>query len=88
MGVYYWAYIYDEPTKPVVNIYCGGTRKATYGDDPEVLDFKQHEDFWKVVAIEWDDDDSSSDKCILTPKTDDGGKYVIERPRNTDYSVW
>ena len=88
VGVYYWAYIYDEPTKPVVNIYCGGTRKATYGDSPEVLDFKQHKDFWKVVAIEWDDDDSSSDKCILTPKTDDDGKYVLERPRNTDYSVW
>ena len=55
----------DVATHPVVNIYCGGTRKATFGESPQVtIDSKN--DSWKVVEVKWVGD-PGSDACELTP---------------------
>lgn len=72
-------------THPVVNIYCGGTLKATYGIDPELLDFKHENDSWEVVEIKWIGG-YSSDKCELTPKWDNG--YVVTESALPNYMNW
>ena len=81
VGVYWWSG--DTITHPVINIYCGGTLRATYGgyvSDSgdsfvyQVENFDSYHDFWKVVEIKWDGD-PSSDTCVLTPKWDNG--YVV-----------
>ncbi len=79
-------------THPVVNIYCGGTRKATYGFDPDssqltVSGFSLEKDFWKVVEIKWVGN-NTSDACEPTQKLDNNGNLVIDRPRNSTYSNW
>ena len=58
-------------THPVVNIYCGGTRKVTYGISPQVLGFdtagyNDGGDGWKVADIVWDGG-FWSDSCNITP---------------------
>ena len=56
-------------THPVVNIYCGGTRKATYGtaeSGTQLSGFKNQDDSWKVVEIKWKGA-ADSDECELTP---------------------
>ena len=63
-------------THPVVNVYCGGTLKSTFGVDPQVKDFDHYNDFWKVVEIKWVGD-PDSDACELTPKWDNG--YVVRQ---------
>ena len=76
-------------THPVVNVYCGGTLRATYGgyvSDTgdsfvyQVNNFNSNDDFWKVVEIKWVDDGRGykSDACELTPKLNDGTGYVVQ----------
>ena len=72
-------------THPVVNIYCGGTLKATYGVDPQLSGFKDENDSWKVVEIKWVGG-YASDACELTPKWDDG--YVVNEAALPDYLNW
>ena len=75
----------DFETHPVVNIYCGGTLKATYGVDPQLSGFKDENDSWEVVEIKWVGD-YSSDSCELTPKWDNG--YVVSESALPDYLSW
>ncbi|MBO7127151.1 hypothetical protein J6253_02445 [bacterium] len=72
-------------THPVVNIYCGGTLKATYGVDPQLSDFKDENDSWEVVEIKWVGG-YSSDACELTPKWDNG--YVVNEAALPNYLNW
>ena len=72
-------------THPVVNIYCGGTLKATYGVEPQLSGFKEANDSWKVVEIKWVGG-YSSDKCELSPKWDNG--YVVNESALPDYLEW
>ncbi len=71
-----------KTTYPVINIYCGGTLKATYGVQPQVTGFdngegeKDEGDGWKVVDIIWNGD-YYSDACELTPRFENGA-YVVE----------
>ena len=67
-------------TNPVVNIYCGGSLKATYGVSPQYT-LKNNNDSWKVVEIKWMGD-PSSDKCELTPNLNVVSGSV------PDYSNW
>ena len=55
-------------THPVVNVYCGGTLKATYGVSPQYT-LKNEDDSWKVVQIKWVGS-VSSDACELAPNLD------------------
>ena len=55
-------------THPVVNVYCGGTLKATYGVSPQYT-LKNEDDSWKVVQIKWVGG-VSSDACELAPNLD------------------
>ena len=75
----------NAPTHPVINVYCGGTLKATYGVDPQVNNFSTANDFWKVVEVKWVGD-YSSDACELTPKWNDG--YVVNQDAVPGYSSW
>ena len=75
----------DFETHPVVNIYCGGTLKATYGVDPQLTGFKDENDSWEVVEIKWVGG-YSSDACELTPKWNDG--YVVSESALPDYLNW
>ena len=52
-------------THPVVNVYCGGTLRATYGVSPQYT-LSGGDDSWKVVEIKWVGD-VGSDECQLTP---------------------
>ena len=91
VGAYYHPSLSTDniETHAVVNIYCGGTRKATYGYDPlpQLSGFNKKKDFWKVAEIEWVGD-VTSDACNIYPKFDDSGNYVIDRPRDTTYNNW
>lgn len=80
---------------PVVNVYCGGTRKATFGGTQSATgdsftydetNFEDKNDSWKVVEIKWDGD-VSSDTCVLTPKWD-GGYVVNQGAFPSDYNDW
>ena len=53
-------------THPVVNIYCGGALRATYGVDPQLDDFRNKDDSWKVTEIKWVGD-ATNDACEITP---------------------
>ena len=55
----------DVATHPVVNIYCGGALKATYGESPQYT-LDSQDDSWKVVEVKWVGD-PTSDACELTP---------------------
>lgn len=74
---------------PVINIYCGGTLKAVYGLDTQVLNFQQRGDFWKAAEIRWVGD-YTSDNCELTPKWDDNTGYVVTHGSFTfpQYDQW
>ncbi|HUT77828.1 MAG TPA: hypothetical protein VM285_09095, partial [Polyangia bacterium] len=68
-------------THPVVNVYCGGTPKATYGVTPQVtgFDYGCYDDCgdgWKVTDITWHGD-PLSDTCALAPIWNNG--YVIQQ---------
>ncbi|MBP5590472.1 hypothetical protein J6Y50_01265 [bacterium] len=85
VGVYWWSGTAGV-TRPVINIYCGGTLRATYGgyvSDSgdsfvyQVENFDSNHDFWKVVEVQWVGD-YSSDGCILTPKLDSNGAYMVK----------
>ncbi len=76
----------NKPTHPVVNVYCGGTLKATYGVEPQVSNFNSKDDFWKVVEIKWVGD-YLSDACELTPRWDDSTGYVVNSSIPT-YTSW
>ena len=57
-------------TRPVVNVYCGGSLKATYGTEEsgtQLSNFRYQDNSWKVVEIKWVGD-VTSDECQLTPK--------------------
>ena len=62
-------------THPVVNVYCGGTLKATFGVEPQVSGFNAKSKLWKVAEVQWVGD-YSSDACTITPKFSDSG-YVL-----------
>ncbi|MBO7126011.1 hypothetical protein J6W78_00520 [bacterium] len=95
VGAYYHPILSTDniETHAVVNIYCGGTRKATYGYDPlpQLSGFNKKNDFWKVAEIKWVGG-YESDNCDIQPKlieNEDGTvNYVIDRPRNSTYSNW
>ena len=58
-------------THPVVNVYCGGTLKATYGINPQLQNFSFGDaddggDGWKVVDVTWHGD-FLNDTCDLSP---------------------
>jgi|GEM_PF-1897025 len=63
-------------THPVINVYCGGTLKATYGVEPQVSGFTKSPYFWKVVEVKWVGD-YASDACELTPQWNDSTGYVV-----------
>ena len=63
--MYPWDDYSGAGTHPVVNIYCGGTLKATYGVSPQYI-LSSGGDSWKVVQVKWVGD-VSSDACELTP---------------------
>ena len=77
----------NEPTHPVVNIYCGGTLKAVLGKYPQLQNFENGNDFWKTAEIKWVGD-YSEDACELTPKFDGSGDYVINQGAIPDYNNW
>lgn len=74
-------------TYPIVNVYCGGILKATFGKDPQLQDFADGNDFWKVVEIMWLGE-YGNDECVLTPKLDDDGNYVVSDQTVPEYSNW
>ena len=72
-------------THPVVNVYCGGSLKATYGtaeSGTQLLDFENEDDSWKVVEIKWVGD-VTSDACELTPNLG-----VVYEDIPNSYSAW
>lgn len=73
-------------TKPVVNVYCGGTLKATYGIEPQVDNFNSKNDTWKVVEIKWVGD-PDSDACELTPQFGENG-YIVNDGIVPLYASW
>ena len=95
--VHFWS-ASSAVVHPVVNVYCGGTRKATFGGSPnesgsgfdyDVTNFNSEDDSWKVTEIEWKGG-YDSDTCDIRPKLDANGKYVvtdgvIPSPYNTDW---
>ncbi len=62
-------------THPVINVYCGGTLKSTFGVEPQVGGFSSAGKLWKVAEVKWDGG-YTSDTCEITPKFSDSG-YVI-----------
>ena len=74
-------------THPVVNVYCGGTLKATYGVEPQVTGYRTNNDSWKVVEIKWVGD-YASDACELTPQWNDSTGYVVNKGSVPDYTSW
>ena len=62
-------------THPVINVYCGGTLKSTFGVEPQVENFNAESKLWKVAEIKWVGDDTS-DACEITPQFTDSG-YVL-----------
>ena len=75
---------------PVVNVYCGGTRKATFGGNPSddgnsfnynITEFNGHDDSWKVTEINWVGG-YSSNECVLTPNG------AINNAAIPDYGSW
>lgn len=61
-------------THPVVNVYCGGTLKSTFGVEPQVGGFNGKSKLWKAAEVKWVGD-YSSDECVITPKWNEG--YVL-----------
>ena len=88
VGVNYYSWSDYDPssleTHPVINVYCGGTLRATYGVDPQVTNFKNKNNFWEVVEVTWVGD-YSSDACELNLKWNNG--YIINSsmPSYTDW---
>ena len=62
---YPWDDYSGAGTHPVVNVYCGGTLRATYGVSPQYT-LTSGGDTWKVVQIKWVGG-VTSDACELTP---------------------
>lgn len=62
-------------THPVINVYCGGTLKSTFGVEPQVSGFNGKSKLWKVAEVKWDGG-YTSDACVITPKFSDSG-YVL-----------
>lgn len=86
VGVKYYSYSGSKITHPVINVYCGGTLRATYGVEPQVSGFTSSPYFWKVVEIKWVGD-YASDACELTPRWNEGTGYVVDTSVPT-YSNW
>jgi len=64
-------------THPVVNVYCDGSRLATYGVSPQVTGFYQ-DVAWKVVDVVTNYTPVGELDCTLTPILDGGGNYWLE----------
>ncbi len=67
-------------THPVINVYCGGALRATYGVLPQVSSYdygcgNNCGDGWKVVDVTWHGD-YYSDTCGLEPISS-GDQYVV-----------
>ena len=84
---YYTQSLLGGVVHPVVNVYCGGIRKATYGIEPQVSYFDSKNDSWKVVEIKWVGD-YASDACELTPRMCPDGGYVISQGAIPSYDSW
>ncbi|MBW2277623.1 MAG: hypothetical protein JRF63_09045, partial [Deltaproteobacteria bacterium] len=77
----------DPECHPVVNIYCGGVRLATYGVAPELEEFDYgcgqfwtcNGDAWKVVDVTTHLDLLGDTTCDLDPVVDDFGDYWLEQ---------
>ena len=80
----FWGNYNYYTTHPVVNIYCGGSLKATYGTaetSTQVSGFDDKNDSWKVTEIKWVGD-KTSDACELTPNLN------VINGSVPDYSNW
>ena len=61
---------------PLVNVYCGGELRATYGAAPDTLEgfeeggSRNGGDMWRVADIETHVDGAGVTDCTLTPLTD------------------
>ena len=82
VGVKY--YSGSKITHPVINVYCGGTLRATYGVEPQVSGFTSSPYFWKVVEIKWVGN-YASDQCELTSQWNDGTGYVVSSSVPSSY---
>ena len=80
------SFLSSNVAHPVVNVYCGGIRKATFGGSPsddgnsfiyDTNDFNSKDDSWKAVEIKWVGD-YASDSCELT-QICPNGDYVINQ---------
>jgi hypothetical protein len=87
---------------PIVNIYCGGTLKATYGQKPDQIpngfNFGKARDnkgfglgmIWRVADVTATGNDASGNTtCTITPihpPSTTSGYYVITSEANTDMS--
>lgn len=76
----------SSDTHPVVNVYCGGTLKATYGVEPQVTGYRNNDDSWKVVEIKWVGD-PDSDACELDPQFNESG-YIVNEGKVPKYDEW
>ena len=76
IGVNYFDVSTTIETYPVVNVYCGGTLKATYGVAPKVFPFDETGVFWKVAEVTWSGD-AESDECELEAPYDDMNGYIL-----------
>ena len=63
-------------THPVVNVYCGGTLKSTFGVTPQVANFNGKSKLWKAAEVQWVGD-STSDECVITPKFNEASASYI-----------
>lgn len=87
---------------PIVNIYCGGTLKATYGQAPNTLpdgfnfgmgtdsNFNGKGMIWRVADVEVTgadaDGNTTCDVTALHPEGSDDGYWVNTDKNNTDFS--
>ena len=86
----------DVVTHPIVNVYCGGTRKVTVGLTPQVEGFDSGYlqsspslgDGWKALDVTWVGG-VASDACAVTPITDTDGNYDVETGASSvPYFAW
>lgn len=82
IGVNYYSSS-STTTHPVINVYCGGTLKSTFGVEPQVSGFNGKSKLWKVAEVKWVGD-FNSDACEITPKFTDSG-YVVGTLSNYDW---
>jgi hypothetical protein len=70
-------------TRPLVNVYCGGELRGTYGAAPDTVPSfdegggRGGGDMWRVVDIQAAVSGGVTTDCALTPLTSPGGGYDV-----------